>query len=121
EGSLSLPYLPFVEALRSYVLAREPDQLRLELGSGVTEVARIVSEVREKLAVEPRAPGDPDDDRWRLYQAVAGFVHSAATVQPLLIVLEDLHCADRGTLDLLVHLTRNLGGTRVLLLGTYRD
>jgi len=25
EGSLSLPYLPFVEAMRSYVLAREPE------------------------------------------------------------------------------------------------
>src|SRR5439155_10169662 len=39
EGSLSLPYLAFVEALRSYVLAREPDDLRKELGSGAAEVA----------------------------------------------------------------------------------
>ena len=28
EGSLSLPYLAFVEAMRSYVLARDPDGLR---------------------------------------------------------------------------------------------
>ena len=34
EGSLSLPYLPFVEALRAYVLSREPEDLRHDLGSG---------------------------------------------------------------------------------------
>src|SRR5439155_1942482 len=43
EGSLSLPYLPFVEALRSYVLTREPGDLRTDLGSGAAEVARLIS------------------------------------------------------------------------------
>ncbi len=33
EGSLSLPYLAFVEALRSYVLSREIKDLREELGT----------------------------------------------------------------------------------------
>ncbi|HZT06065.1 MAG TPA: serine/threonine-protein kinase, partial [Chloroflexota bacterium] len=47
EGSLSLPYLPFVESLRSYVLARDPEGLKGDLGSGAAEVARIVSEVRD--------------------------------------------------------------------------
>jgi hypothetical protein len=40
EGSLSLPYLAFVEALRSYVLAQEADDLRKELGTGAADVAR---------------------------------------------------------------------------------
>src|SRR5438105_6556471 len=66
EGSFSLPYLPFVEAIRSYVLARPPEALRAELGSGATEVARLVSEVREKVTVEPRDVGDAEDERWRL-------------------------------------------------------
>src|SRR5204863_5253336 len=37
------------------------------------------------------------------------------------MVLEDLHWADRGTLDLLIHLARNLSGARLLLVATYRD
>src|SRR5205814_5403309 len=99
EGSLSLPYLPFVEAMRAYVLAREPDGLKADLGTGAADVARIVSEVRDRVqGVELRAAGDPEDDRWRLLQAVTGFLRNASTVQPLLIVLEDLHWADRGTL-----------------------
>ncbi len=121
EGSLSLPYLAFVEALRSYVLAREPDDLRRELGSGAAEVARIISEVRDRVAVELRPAGDPEDDRWRLFQAVTAFLRSAAAIQPIVLVLEDLHWADRGTLDYLVHLSRNLAGARLVILGTYRD
>lgn len=122
EGSLSLPYLAFVEALRTYVLNREPEDLKKELGTNAGDVARIVSEIRERVDVEPRvAAGNPEEDRWRLLQAVSGFLRNASTVQPLLLVLEDLHWADRGTLDLLLHLARNLAGSRLLVIGTYRD
>ena len=75
EGSLSLPYLPFVEAMRTYVLAREPDGLRHDLGTGAAEVARIVSEIRDRVPVELRPPGDAEDDRWRLLQAEIGRAH----------------------------------------------
>ena len=121
EGSLSLPYLAFVEAMRTYVLAREPDGLRNDLGSGAADVARIVSEIGDRLHVELRPSGDPQDDRFRLLQGVSSFLANASTVQPLLIVLEDLHWADMGTLELLQHVTRNLHGARLLLVGTYRD
>src|SRR5439155_27119285 len=114
-------YLPLRGEIRSYGLAREPDSLKYDLGTGAAEVAGIVSEVRDRLAVEVRPTGDLEDDRWRLFQAVSGFLRAASTVQPLLIILEDLHWADRGTLDLLVHLSRNLDGARILICGNYRD
>ena len=121
EGSLSLPYLAFVEAMRSYVLARDPEDLKRELGSGASDVARIVSEIRDRVEVEPSEPADPEQDRYRLLQGVASFLRNAAAVQPILIVLEDLHDADRGTLDLLKHVARNLSGSRLMIVGTYRD
>jgi eukaryotic-like serine/threonine-protein kinase len=121
EGSLSLPYLAFVEAMRSYVLAREPDGLRHDLGSGAADVARIVSEIGDRLHVELHPSGDPQDDRFRLMGAVSSFLANASSVQPLLIVLEDLHWADMGTLELLRHVARNLHGARLLIVGTYRD
>ena len=121
EGSLSLPYLAFVEAMRTYVLDREVNDLRNELGSGASEVARIVSEVRDKLQVEPRPATSPDEDRYRLFQAVTDFLSNAANIQPLLIVLEDLHDSDKGTLDLLTHITRRMDKNRFLIVGTYRD
>ncbi len=121
EGSLSLPYLAFVEAMRSYVLSREVKDLREELGTGAADVARIVSEVRDRLKVKPRPKGDPEEERYRLMQSVTGFLSNSASVQPLMIVLEDLHDADKGTLDMLTHVSRNLAGTRLLIVGTYRD
>src|SRR5207248_1553568 len=64
---------------------------------------------------------DPDEERWRLFQAVTAFLTNASAVQPLVIVLEDLHWADRGTLDLLTYLARHVQGARLVLVGTYRD
>src|SRR5262249_1946642 len=60
-------------------------------------------------------------DRWRLMQAVTDVLIGAANRQPLLLVLEDLHDADRGTLDLLLHVARSLAGSRLFVIGTYRD
>jgi tetratricopeptide (TPR) repeat protein len=121
EGSLSLPYLAFVEAMRSYVLDRDSNDLRKELGSGATDVARIVSEIREKLDVKPKTSENPDEDRYRLMQSVTSFLTHASAVKPILVVLEDLHDADKGTLEMLTYISRNLTGARLLIVGTYRD
>ena len=51
------------------VLACEDGGLRRDLGSGAAEVARIVSEVRDRVHVEPAAPSaDPGEDRYRLHR-----------------------------------------------------
>ena len=121
EGSLSIPYLAFVEAMRSYVLERDADSVEAELGQSAADVARIVPEVRELLQIEPGQVVGAEDDRYRLLQAVTSFLRNAASAQPLAIVLEDLHDADKGTLDLLTYLSRNLTGARLLVIGTYRD
>jgi len=121
EGSLSLPYLAFIEALKTYAADRDITELKKELGTGAGDVARIVSEVRERLKVPVRPKGDPEEERYRLLQAITDFLGNAAKNQPLLIVLEDLHSADKGTLEMLGHVARYLEGKRLLLVGTYRD
>jgi tetratricopeptide (TPR) repeat protein len=120
-GSLSLPYLAFVEALRSYVLSRETRDLREELGNAAADVARIVSEIRERLKVRVRPQKDPEEERYRLLQGVAEFLSNAASVHPMMVILEDLHDADKGTMEMLTHVSRNLAGARLLIIGTYRD
>ena len=125
-GSLALPYLPFVEALRGYVLGSEAQALAEILGRDAAEVARIVPEVRDllppqSLALSPQASSDPDEDRWRLYQSLADFLQRAGAAQPLLLCLEDLHWGDRGTLDFLVYLARRLQSARLLIVVNYRD
>jgi class 3 adenylate cyclase len=122
ETEAGVPYLPFIEVLRQYVAARPDDALREELGSAGPDVAKIVSEVTQKLPeVRPAPRGDPEQDRYRLFDAVASFLVNAARTTPLVVVLDDLHWADRPTLLMLAHLARRLAGSRVLALGTYRD
>jgi DNA-binding CsgD family transcriptional regulator len=81
----------------------------------------MVPMLRERLDVSPRPSGDPEEDRWRLLDAAMDLLRAVASKQTVVVVLEDLHDADRGTLDLLLHVARNLRGTRLLLVGTYRD
>src|SRR4029453_15049515 len=56
-----------------------------------------------------------------LYQAVSDFLRRASRSTALLVVLDDLHWADRASLALLEFVARDLAGTRLLLAGTYRD
>ena len=121
EGSLSLPYLPFVQAMRSYVVSRSEDDLREDLGDAASHVARIMPEIQDKLGVEPVAPIDPEDDRYRLLNGVTTFVTNASKSRPLSIVLEDLHDADSGTLEMLTYLSGFLSDTNAMVVGTYRD
>ena len=116
------PYWPWVQAIRSYVRERDPDQLRSEMGSGAADIAEVVSDVREHLPdLQPAPQLEPDQARFRLFDSIASFLKTASQRQPLVLVLDDLHWADQPSLLLLQFVARELGGARLLLIGTYRD
>jgi tetratricopeptide (TPR) repeat protein len=96
--------------------------LREELGSFGGVVAKIAPELRERLPdlVEP-VPLAPEEERYRLLDAVAQVLWAIARKSPVVLVLDDLHWADGSTLVLLRHLSRFLSRHPVLLLGAYRD
>jgi DNA-binding CsgD family transcriptional regulator/tetratricopeptide (TPR) repeat protein len=122
EGSAGVPYQPFVGAFEAFAGQRDAEALRAELGSSAGEVARMVPSLGSRLQVESAPPPEnPEDDRLRLLSGILDCLRTIGAAQPLLLVLEDLHDADRGTLDLLVYVARHLAGTPVLLVGTYRD
>lgn len=122
EAESAFPYMPFVEALRQYVATRPDDALRTELGNGASDVAKLVSEVRQRVpasALITEIP--PDQERQRLYESVVTFLMNAAMANPIVLVLDDLHWADAPTLNLLRNLVRSIKGSRLLVIGTYRD
>ena len=49
------------------------------------------------------------------------FLEAATRIRPLVIVLDDLHWADKPSLLLLSHLARRVRRSRLMLIGTYRD
>lgn len=64
--------------------------------------------------------GPPQQLRLRLFDSVATFLRRAARLEPLVIVLEDLHVADKASLDLLGFLATALRGQPVALVGSFR-
>lgn len=59
--------------------------------------------------------------QFELYDAVTQLLISASQRGPLLIVLDDLHFADPGSLELLKFASQHTWFERVLFIGTYRD
>ena len=117
------PCWPWVQAIRSYVREHEPDQLRSEMGAGAADIAEVVSDVKERLpGLSPPPQWDsPEQARFRLFDSITAFLKSASQKQPLVLVLDDLHWADQPSLMLLQFVARELGNSRLLLVGTYRD
>ncbi len=62
---------------------------------------------------------DPKSARFRLHVAVTQALQSSAE-QGLLLVLEDIHWADRDSLLLLRHIAAELDDSRILVLATFR-
>ena len=115
-------YWPWVQSIRGYVREAEPETLRSQLGSGAPQVAQMLPELRDVLPdIGPPSPLDPETARFQLFDATMGFLRSAAADRPLVFVLDDLHAADTPSILLLQFIARELPGTRLVIVGTYRD
>ena len=57
----------------------------------------------------------------RLFDSVAAFLINASRANPIMLLLDDLHWADKPSLLLLQHLARRFKGSRLIVVGTYRD
>lgn len=113
-------YQPFVEVLAHYVESAPIDDLSLR-ARGLPELALLVPRLPERLpGLEPRTSDNPEEDRFRLFEAVVGLLEGLARDTPLVLLLEDLHWADSSTLQLLRHLSRSATGSGLAVLGTYR-
>jgi DNA-binding SARP family transcriptional activator/energy-coupling factor transporter ATP-binding protein EcfA2 len=115
------PYQPFVEALRRYVAACPTRVLERRAAADLSELTRLVPELIDRVPglLPPVDRGDAD--RLRLFEAVSTVLEEASFEHPVLLVLEDLHWADRPTILMLRHLARRTDVAKLFLLATYRD
>jgi class 3 adenylate cyclase/sugar phosphate isomerase/epimerase len=122
EGEGAPAYWPWVQIIRAYVHDKEPKDLASEMGPGAADIAQVVSEVKERLPGLPAPPQlEPDQARFRLFDSITTFLKNASKGAPLMVVLDDMHWADKPSLLLLQFLAKELRGSRLLVLGTYRD
>ncbi|GAA1189387.1 helix-turn-helix transcriptional regulator [Pseudonocardia alaniniphila] len=107
----ALPYLPFTEIVGALATAHP------EL-------------VADHPAMRHLLPGgyprgtqngeDRDLGQLRVFDAVLSALDGLTATSPALLVVEDLHWADRSSRDLLVFLLSRLTGQRLVVLATYR-
>jgi len=122
EGEGAPAYWPWRQVLRAYASGRPPAALTSEVGEATAEVAQLVPELAGTQARPmPAAALDPEMARFRLFDAVSTVLRSASADTGLVMVLDDLHWADRASLLLLEFVAQELGDSRLLLIGTYRD
>ena len=112
-GESELPYLPLVAALRPLARAGDP---------------ALTAPVREALApllpagaaVPGARPAADEDRQLRMFEALLSLLDALGRERPVLLVIEDLHWADRSTRAALAFLARSLTGEHVLVVSSYR-
>ena len=115
EAELSLPYLPFLEAIGNYLAQTELAPLRRQLAAN-SELAWLFPQL--ELEEPPRDPSDPVQGKLRLFEAVLALLRSCAQSSGLLLILENVHWADASSRELLEYVVRRLRGARAMLLVT---
>ncbi len=116
-----VPFQPFVEALGHYVREAPTRELRTTAREHGVELARLLPELRRRLPDLPATDaGNPETERYRLFEAVVGLLGDVSASMPVLVVLDDVQWGDRPTLLLLRHLARASLSGRILILGAYR-
>jgi predicted ATPase/DNA-binding CsgD family transcriptional regulator len=113
-GEGELPYAPLVGALRPLVRDGDPaiDALPAALRAELAAILPTLGAARTD--VDGAAQG-------RLFEALLELLDRLGEETPVLLVIEDLHWADRSTRGFLTFLARTLCRERVAVVATYRS
>jgi class 3 adenylate cyclase/tetratricopeptide (TPR) repeat protein len=122
EEDLATSYQLFAEALGHYVTHAPEQQLAAHVETHGSELSRLVPALNSRIPdLPPSKATDSDTERFLLFSAAVSLLTKASEHQPVVLVLDDLQWADKGSMLLLRHLASADPTMRVLILGTYRD
>jgi len=114
------PYMAVLEALERLSQGPSAEMVLSALRSVAPSwLAQMPSLVRP-ADLERLRRGDADTTPRRMVREFAGLVGAISAERSLVLVLEDLHWSDQGTVDLLSVLAQRPEPARMMLVGTYR-
>jgi DNA-binding CsgD family transcriptional regulator len=143
ESGKMFPYLPFIEALRPILRSSSAKELRHYVGLDnnehispaseagvaisligpplVATLARLFPELPQliRVTITPEVLS-PDQEKFRLLDAVATLLERIAIDQPVLLCIDNVQWADNASLELMMYLTVRLHSSRVALVGVTR-
>ena len=125
KASQAPAYWPWVQLIRACLRAAQGSEIYSLAEAAISDIAQILPEACEPAVEagyrhEPM-PSDPEQARFRLFDAICALFRIASSARPLMLVLDDLGAADRASLLLLRFFIRELHDCRILTVVTYRD
>ncbi len=110
-----LPYAPWIEATREYVMHSPSELLRRMLGSNASELVKLVPDIAVKLGTIPPSKSLGErQDKLRFYEAVTQFFMAICKDMPLVLLFDDMQFVDQASLDMLGYFVRSTTNLPVL-------
>lgn len=117
------PYWPWTQILEGVQGHLAGDQVGRMDEADAELIASLVPSMGKRLGVESAVSleDEASQTRFRLFTAVVGILVECAQIRPLVIIIDNLHWADRPSMRLLEFLARELVRHPILIVATYRD
>lgn len=110
------------QIVRASLRGASIDQLRADLGGGLSAMAQVVPALHDLIPDVPvLAPLEGSQARYRFFASLADYLDRLAARRPLVLLLDDLQWADPSSVLALEHVADQLASQRILLVGTYRS
>ncbi len=121
ESEGGAPYAPFAQIVRKSL--RQGAQNGFELPDFVlSDLLELAPELKPYYPdVSPNPKLEPEAEQQRLFENVVAFCQAISEHTPLMLVIDDAHWADSGSLSLLRYLAGRTRNQRTLLAATYRE
>ncbi len=116
---VGVPYALFTDALLPLLRTLDPAALSVLTRGAVSELSHLFPLLATGEAPIRGASDQGSEVKTRLLWNFAQLLSRLAQKRPLLLILENLHWADESSLEMLHFTARQLGTSRVLVVGTY--
>ncbi|MBV9021404.1 MAG: AAA family ATPase, partial [Ktedonobacteraceae bacterium] len=121
----SIPYRLWIEVLRSLIQQSDgkgrPHYTHVS-AQLLQPLTALLPELADLLSSNDISPWvSLEQEPFRLWEAVLALLRAISIPAPVLLIFDDMHWADEKSCELLGYLLRRLAGSRVLVLGTYRQ
>ncbi len=122
DEDLVIPYQAWAELLGQLVDVAPESLLSAHVAARGGDLLPLVPALRDRIADVPAArSSDLDAERHLLFGAAVDLLKRASAQAPIIALLDDLHWADRGTLQLLRHLVATSQAMPLLFVGAFRE
>ena len=120
-GDFGLPYLPIVDALRAVEADASGAQVLRDEAAVRPALARLLPQLLPTQPIGGMPGAGPEPlAQGQLFEALLRVLSVLSISAPVLLVIEDVHWADRSTRDLIAFLARTLREGRIAVVASYR-